>query len=32
VSGPASRLGSLRAKTYAPAVVEAAREVEASLR
>jgi DNA-binding IclR family transcriptional regulator len=32
VSGPASRLGALRAKTYAPAVVEAAREVEASLR
>jgi DNA-binding IclR family transcriptional regulator len=32
VSGPASRLGSLRAKTYAPAVVEGAREVEARLR
>jgi DNA-binding IclR family transcriptional regulator len=32
VSGPASRLGALRAKTYAPAVVEAAREVEATLR
>jgi len=32
VSGPASRLGALRAKTYAPAVVEAAREVEANLR
>ena len=32
VSGPASRLGALRAKTYAPAAVEAAREVEASLR
>jgi DNA-binding IclR family transcriptional regulator len=32
VSGPASRLGALRAKTYAPAVVAAALEVEASLR
>jgi DNA-binding IclR family transcriptional regulator len=32
VSGPASRLGALRAKIYAPAVVEAAREVEARLR
>jgi DNA-binding IclR family transcriptional regulator len=32
VSGPASRLGALRAKTYAPAVVDAAREIEASLR
>jgi len=32
VSGPASRLGAFRAKTYAPAVVEAAHEVEASLR
>jgi len=31
VSGPASRLAPLRAKTYAPAVVEAAREVERSL-
>lgn len=28
VSGPASRLGQLRAKRYAPAVVEAAREIE----
>jgi DNA-binding IclR family transcriptional regulator len=32
VSGPASRLAPLRAKTHAPAVVEAAREVEALLR
>jgi DNA-binding IclR family transcriptional regulator len=31
VSGPAGRLGSLRAKTYARAVVEAAREVESAL-
>jgi DNA-binding IclR family transcriptional regulator len=31
VSGPASRLGTLRAKRYAPAVVEAAREIERSL-
>jgi len=31
VSGPAQRLGSLRAKRYAPAVVEAAREIEAAL-
>ena len=28
VSGPASRLGQLRAKRYAPAVVEAAAEIE----
>jgi len=31
VSGPASRLAALRAKTYAPAVMEAAREVETAL-
>lgn len=31
VSGPASRLGQLRAKRYAPAVVEAAREIEGAL-
>jgi DNA-binding IclR family transcriptional regulator len=31
VSGPASRLGQLRAKRYAPAVVEAAREIEKAL-
>lgn len=31
VSGPASRLGMLRAKRYAPAVMEAAREIEAAL-
>jgi DNA-binding IclR family transcriptional regulator len=31
VSGPASRLGRLRAKRYAPAVVEAAREIERAL-
>jgi DNA-binding IclR family transcriptional regulator len=31
VSGPASRLGNLRAKRYAPAVVEAAREIQAAL-
>jgi DNA-binding IclR family transcriptional regulator len=31
VSGPASRLGQLRAKRYAPAVVEAAREIERAL-
>jgi DNA-binding IclR family transcriptional regulator len=31
VSGPASRLGPLRAKRYAPAVIEAAKEIEASL-
>jgi DNA-binding IclR family transcriptional regulator len=31
VSGPASRLGQLRAKRYAPAVVEAAKEIEAAL-
>ena len=31
VSGPASRLGQLRAKRYAPAVVEAAREIEDAL-
>ena len=31
VSGPAARLGSLRAKRYAPAVIEAAREIEAAL-
>src|SRR5436190_12445055 len=31
VSGPASRLAALRSKTYAPAVTEAAREVEALL-
>jgi len=31
VSGPASRLQPLRSKTYAPAVTEAAREVEALL-
>lgn len=28
VSGPASRLGTLRSKRYAPAVMEAAREIE----
>jgi DNA-binding IclR family transcriptional regulator len=32
VSGPASRLGQLRAKRYAPAVVEAAGEIERALR
>lgn len=31
VSGPASRLGDLRAKRYAPAVLAAAREIEAAL-
>jgi DNA-binding IclR family transcriptional regulator len=31
VSGPASRLGNLRAKRYAPAVVEAAKEIEGAL-
>src|ERR671924_495464 len=31
VSGPASRLGPLRAKRYAPAVVETAREIERAL-
>jgi DNA-binding IclR family transcriptional regulator len=31
VSGPAARLGSLRAKRYAPAVTEAAREIEDAL-
>ncbi len=31
VSGPATRLGHLRAKRYAPAVVEAAREIEGTL-
>ena len=31
VSGPASRLGQLRAKRYAPAVVEAAKEIEGAL-
>jgi DNA-binding IclR family transcriptional regulator len=31
VSGPVSRLGSLRAKRYAPAVIEAAREIEDAL-
>jgi DNA-binding IclR family transcriptional regulator len=31
VSGPAPRLGQLRAKRYAPAVVEAAREIEDAL-
>jgi DNA-binding IclR family transcriptional regulator len=31
VSGPAARLGSLRAKRYAPAVIEAAREIEDAL-
>jgi DNA-binding IclR family transcriptional regulator len=31
VSGPASRLGQLRAKRYAPAVVEAARAIERAL-
>jgi DNA-binding IclR family transcriptional regulator len=31
VSGPASRLGNLRAKRYAPAVVEAAKEIERAL-
>jgi len=31
VSGPASRLAPLRAKTYAPAVLDAAREVAATL-
>jgi DNA-binding IclR family transcriptional regulator len=31
VSGPASRLGQLRAKRYAPAVMQAAREIEGAL-
>ena len=31
VSGPASRIAPLRAKTYAPAVIQAAREVESAL-
>lgn len=31
VSGPASRLGQLRTKRYAPAVIEAAKEIEAAL-
>ena len=31
VSGPESRLGQLRAKRYAPAVIEAAREIERAL-
>lgn len=31
VSGPAARLGALRAKRYAPAVIEAAREIEGAL-
>ena len=31
VSGPAARLGTLRAKRYAPAVIEAAREIEDAL-
>jgi DNA-binding IclR family transcriptional regulator len=31
VSGPASRLGQLRAKRYAPAVLEAAKEIEGAL-
>jgi DNA-binding IclR family transcriptional regulator len=31
VSGPAARLGQLRAKRYAPAVIEAAREIEDAL-
>lgn len=31
VSGPASRVGALRAKRYAPAVVEAAREIERTM-
>ena len=31
VSGPAARLGQLRAKRYAPAVLEAAREIEGTL-
>jgi DNA-binding IclR family transcriptional regulator len=31
VSGPASRLGQLRAKRYASAVLEAAREIERAL-
>jgi DNA-binding IclR family transcriptional regulator len=31
VSGPAQRLGALRAKRYAPAVVDAAREIERAL-
>lgn len=31
VSGPAARLGQLRAKRYAPAVMEAAREIEGAL-
>jgi DNA-binding IclR family transcriptional regulator len=31
VSGPAARLGSLRAKRYAPAVIEVAREIEDAL-
>ena len=32
VSGPASRIAPLRAKAYAPAVIQAAREVESALR
>jgi DNA-binding IclR family transcriptional regulator len=31
VSGPASRIAQLRAKRYAPAVVEAAGEIERAL-
>ena len=31
LSGPAARLGQLRSKRYAPAVMEAAREIEAAL-
>jgi len=31
VSGPASRITALRAKAYAPAVMQAAREVESAL-
>jgi DNA-binding IclR family transcriptional regulator len=31
VSGPASRLGNLRSRRYAPAVVDAAREIESAL-
>ena len=31
VSGPSSRVGAMRAKRYAPTVVEAAREIERAM-
>jgi DNA-binding IclR family transcriptional regulator len=31
VSGPVSRLGQLRAKRYAPAVLDAAKEIDRAL-